>query len=402
MSTPRAFRLLLPLLLGLVGAFTVVAAPREAAAQGTCRCNRGCHNFPGQCVQSGTGCAAGYAPFCGTRPDACQAGWVSCSGTCTCVRIPGYDAGVPPTDVPGVDVPGVDVPGTDVPTPTDTGTPVDTGFPQDASVPTDLGTPVDVGPRPDTGTPVDAGTPMDVGPRPDTGTPVDRPVIPGEDVPVSMPDGAAPVDRPVIPGEDVPVSMPDGSTPLDRPVVPGEDVPPPQDAGFAPDGAPMCVCPGGICIAGRCITERCDYQKELGFLCPGSDRVCRVVDGEPYCVPPCLGLTCTMGEFCDETTADQCVADTCDTRNCPVGTVCRRNRCITADDAGAARPDGGDLQDGGGLDGSTGPNTGNDDGGCGCRAAGAPASRGAAGMLLVGLMMALGARRRGRTSKEAA
>ena len=353
-------------------------------------------------MQSGTGCAAGYAPFCGTRPDACQAGWVSCSGTCTCVRIPGYDAGVPPTDVPGVDVPGVDVPGTDVPTPTDTGTPVDTGFPQDASVPTDLGTPVDVGPRPDTGTPVDAGTPMDVGPRPDTGTPVDRPVIPGEDVPVSMPDGAAPVDRPVIPGEDVPVSMPDGSTPLDRPVVPGEDVPPPQDAGFAPDGAPMCVCPGGLCIAGRCITERCDYQKELGFLCPGSDRVCRVVDGEPYCVPPCLGLTCTMGEFCDETTADQCVADTCDTRNCPVGTVCRRNRCITADDAGAARPDGGDLQDGGGLDGSTGPNTGNDDGGCGCRAAGAPASRGAAGMLLVGLMMALGARRRGRTSKEAA
>jgi MYXO-CTERM domain-containing protein len=360
MSTPRAFRLLLPLLLGLVGTLTVVAAPREAAAQGTCRCNRGCHNFPGQCVQSGTGCAAGYAPFCGTRADACQTGWVSCNGTCTCVRIPGYDAGVPPTDVPGVDVS----------MPTDTGTPVDTGFPVDASVPTDLGTPVDVGPRPDT------GMPTDTGPRPDTG---------------------APVDRPVIPGEDVPVSMPDGAVPFDRPVVPGEDVPPPQDAGFAPDGAPACVCPGGLCIAGRCITERCDYQKELGFLCPGSDRVCRIVDGEPYCVPPCLGLTCTMGEFCDETTADQCVADTCDTRNCPVGTVCRRNRCVTADDAGAARPD-----DGGGFDGSVGPNTGNDDGGCGCRAAGAPASRGgAAGMLLVGLMMALGARRRGRTSKEA-
>jgi MYXO-CTERM domain-containing protein len=66
-----------------------------ANAQGVCKCNNGCHAYPGQCTHSND-CDPGYAPTCDTRPDGgCpQVGWVSCSGGCTCTPIPGWDAGV--------------------------------------------------------------------------------------------------------------------------------------------------------------------------------------------------------------------------------------------------------------------------------------------------------------------
>lgn len=98
MHTPK---LLLPALFAATLALSqlfALATPSQALAQGTCSCNNGCHARPGQCVMNGgNGCAAGYAPFCETRATSCPTmGWVSCSGSCACVPIPGYDAGTPP------------------------------------------------------------------------------------------------------------------------------------------------------------------------------------------------------------------------------------------------------------------------------------------------------------------
>ena len=81
----------------IAGAFAtllLVATPSIALADpGTCMCNDGCHAFPGQCTHS-NGCSPGYAPQCGERSTTCpEVGWISCDGTCTCVAIPGWDAG---------------------------------------------------------------------------------------------------------------------------------------------------------------------------------------------------------------------------------------------------------------------------------------------------------------------
>ena len=90
-------------LLSIAMLLSAAASASEAGAQGVCRCNNGCHAYPGQCVQgdSSGGCEAGYAPFCDNRGGSCpRTGWISCSGACSCVRIPGYDAGAPPPEMP--------------------------------------------------------------------------------------------------------------------------------------------------------------------------------------------------------------------------------------------------------------------------------------------------------------
>ena len=90
-------------LLSIAMLLSAAASASEASAQGVCRCNNGCHAYPGQCVQGGStgGCEAGYAPFCDNRGGSCpRTGWISCSGSCACVRIPGYDAGAPDAQAP--------------------------------------------------------------------------------------------------------------------------------------------------------------------------------------------------------------------------------------------------------------------------------------------------------------
>lgn len=129
----------------LVAAAVVVASlahPAPAQAQGRCACNRGCHQYPGQCVQpnGGGGCDPGFAPFCGTRATSCpNMGWVSCDGACTCVRVYGSDAGAPdatpgtpdaaPADLGGADAPAalVDAPARDVAPSADGSARVDSG-----------------------------------------------------------------------------------------------------------------------------------------------------------------------------------------------------------------------------------------------------------------------------------
>lgn len=323
-----------------------VVAPSSAMAQGRCRCNSGCHQYPGQCVQSGSsGCESGYAPFCGTRAGDCpRVGFVSCNGECTCVRIG-------PTDAGAVDVPAsFDVPGA-----------------PDAPMSVDR--------------PATADIPMSV----------DRPA---SDVPASFDATVPPVDAPVTTA-DAPV------TPADRPagsdaVTPTSDVPTVSvdapvvlaDGAVVQPDAPPCVCPGGVCIAGRCVTERCVFQMELGFVCNAPGTACRLVDGEPYCVPLCLGLTCEAGQFCDDESNGECVVDRCATTTCPTGLSCYHNQCRRMLSDGGYAPFG---DDGGAPSGDGGAGA-VDDGSCGCRA-GAPSSpRGWLG--LSALCVALLARRR--------
>jgi MYXO-CTERM domain-containing protein len=302
MMLPTRNAIVRPLLIVAAVLASLLAHPADASAQGRCSCNSGCHQYPGQCVQrSATGCDPGFAPFCGTRSATCpNTGWVSCDGECTCVRVPGGDAGV-----------------------------------SDASVP-----------------------PMDA-PRSDASVVVDRPVAadaePRVDVPLMSVDA---------PGSDVVASdqplASDVSTPADRPAATDRPAAS-SDALVATDGG--CVCPGGICLGGVCVTERCTYYPELGFLCAAAGTTCRLIEGEAYCVPVCVGVSCGAGEFCDESSNGQCVRDDCASRTCPAGTSCFHNQC--------GNYDGGVRGDAATADGSaTGAGMTADESGCGCRASG--------------------------------
>lgn len=334
-----------------------------AQAQGRCSCNRGCHQYPGQCVQRrAEGCDPGFAPFCGTRSSSCpRAGWVSCDGECTCVRVSGYDAGT-----------------------------VDAGFPDSAAVDASV---ADVGPSPDDRPAVDVATGSD------SGTSVDRP---------SSADGAVPADRPPTPSDtpapdrpgadvvaasDRPASA-DGPTPdvaADLGVPSGDDASAPADGGPpVTDGG--CECSGGVCVDGACITERCFYNQELGFTCTRAGTMCRLIEGEAYCVPLCADVICEAGKFCDERSGGRCVRDECSTTSCPAGTTCRRNQCeYPGADGGVAVHAATDAATDAAT--ATGGMTAVDDGGCGCRAAGTTDARTAA-WWGAGALLALVRRRR--------
>jgi len=317
----------------LLATLSLLLATGDASAQGRCRCNNGCHSYPGQCVNGSGSCDQGYAPFCDTRPTTdCRTGWVSCAGACTCIRVSSPDGGVAPdapvvSDVPpGADVPRADVsPGADAPPATDA---------PRADVP--LGVDVPAG--------ADVPPGMDV-PRADA--------TPGADVP---------------PGADAPPGMD---------AAPGVDATP-GDAPVASDGP--CACDGGICYFGVCVRDRCEYQRELGFVCAIEGRRCVLQEGEAWCVPGCLGVTCTEATFCEPETGN-CVRDECATIRCPLGSVCALNRCVAAASDGGAAGDGGR------------PVTGVEDGGCGCRAR--PAGGGRLPVLAaLGLLCATRRRRR--------
>lgn len=333
MSLSHRLALVRPFILAASLLLSLLAHPSASAAQGRCSCNNGCHQYPGQCVQrGGTGCDPGFAPFCGTRGATCpNASWVSCSGECTCVRVPGGgDGGV-------LDASTGDLGGADVSAP-----------PTDARL-------VDVS------TGLDRPAATDVPPRVDA--PLMSPDVPSSDVASS--DGPRPADASV---------LPDGAA-LDGPLA--TDAPAPgSDAG--------CECPGGVCIAGVCVTERCTYHPELGFICASSGTSCQLIDSEPYCVPLCLGQTCAEGEFCDESSGGRCVRDECATRTCPAGTTCYRNQCGAYDggvtgSADAGAPDAGMTAE---------------ESGCGCRAAGPTRSMSNGWWGVAALVFAIRRRRR--------
>jgi hypothetical protein len=374
--TLRSAHALLRVILAFSLAAAVTSVGADVSAQGRCNCNNGCHAYPGQCVlRGGAGCETGYAPFCGTRATSCpqNSSWVSCNGECQCVRIPGFDAGVPdggsppPTDssitpprdvttVADIGVPPRDVTVIDAP-------PVTTDVPADRSTPPPVDAPgVD---RPTT--PADVSTP-----------PVDAPGP--RDVPVS------PVDAPVAP-TDAPAAPADASVPGDQPETPEEDAGP-------------CECPSGVCVAGRCITDRCQYSPELGFVCNVAGTACRLIGGEPYCVPFCLGVRCEAGQFCDRSSGGACVTDNCAMIQCPAGLTCYRNQCGRTNDGGfVAEGDGGLLDASAPADGALTPPL-IDDGGCGCRA-GSPGGHSTSGALLLVAGVCVIARRRARQMASA-
>lgn len=327
MMLPAHTAILRPLLIAAAVLASLLSHPADASAQGRCSCNSGCHQYPGQCVQrSATGCDPGYAPFCGTRASTCpNTGWVSCNGECTCVRVPGGgDGGVADASVPPMDVPRTD-----------------------ASVAVDRPAVADAEPR------------------------VDGPLMsvdaPGSDVvassDVAPPGDAAPADRPAV---------------SDRPPASGDALAS-TDAG--------CLCPGGLCVGGVCVTERCSYYPELGFLCTAAGTTCRLIEGEAYCVPVCVGVSCADGEFCDESSGGQCVRDDCASRTCPAGTSCFHNQC--------GNYDGGVRGDAATADGSAaGAGMTAEESGCGCRASGPGRASSAAWWGVAALLFTIRRRKR--------
>ena len=347
LARPRP-RFRMSLALVALSAFGLTASlSAVASAQGRCSCNRGCHQFPGQCVQAGSaGCESGFAPFCGTRPTTCpNASWVSCSGECTCVRVAPVDAGV-----------------------SDAGRP-------DVSLPTDVLASMDVPAAQDVGRSVDVGTTVDV---------------PGRD--------ALPMD---VRGADATTSASDAPVATFDGAVPALDASPHMDATASPSDATAagddgCVCVGGVCIAGVCYRERCAYNPELGFTCATRGTNCRLVGGDPYCVPLCAGVICAAGEFCDERSNGACMVDRCASIVCPVGTTCVYNQCgrwsgadggvFVTEDGGGVRADGG----------ATAPQTATETG-CGCRVGEQSGGDGRWGISAVMLaLLGLGRRRRAR------
>lgn len=356
----------------LIAFVVATSLPAVASAQGRCSCNNGCHQYPGQCVQPGSsGCESGFAPFCATRAGTCpNASWVSCGGECTCVRITPLDAGVP------------DAGRTDASTTTDVPASMDLGVSRDVPASMDARPPADVLVSMDARPPADAPVATDIPGR-------DAPAVdvPGSDVIAPTGDAMIPVsDRPGTP-TDSPEVLVDGGVPvLDAATTP--DSASPSDAPARVDAG--CECVGGACIGDVCYRDRCVYNPELGFICASAGTSCRLVNGEPICVPICAGVTCGAGEFCDERSNGLCVADRCATMQCPIGTTCQRNQCGRWGDGGVAMTDGSVA-----ADGSSAPPTATEDG-CGCRVGQTGGRRGLSAALsaLFALFALSGGRRR--------
>jgi hypothetical protein len=328
-------------LLSALALLLAFAAPTPAVAQGRCRCNMGCHQYPGQCVSNGgAGCDPGYAPFCGTRAGTCpRTGWVTCNGECTCTRIGPGDAGVAPLD---------------------------------ASTPADVSATIDVGPRmdaPASDRPVSEDVVVIDRPRTDSASATDTPA-PGLDTPPGRDAPAVSSDAPAVSSDAPAVSSDAPAVSSDAPAVSSDAVSKSLDALVTPSDAPLvslpdgstavdagvCACDGGPCYLGTCPTTRCRYEMELGFICPLSGHTCRVIADEAWCVPACLDVQCPVGAVCDPRTGT-CGALDCDAqRACPSGARCVMNRCAPAE-----------AGDGGVGDGGATPDAAN--AGCGCRTA---------------------------------
>jgi MYXO-CTERM domain-containing protein len=320
-------------LLSALALLLTFAAPTPAVAQGRCRCNMGCHQYPGQCVSNGGGgCEPGYAPFCGTRAATCpNTGWVTCNGECTCTRVGPGDAGVTPLD---------------------------------ASTAADVPAPLDVGPRmdaPASDRPVREDVVVVDRPRTDSASATDTPTAgldtpPGRDAPAMLSDAPAVLsDAPAV-LSDAPAGSDAGTPPQDTPVTQADAPLVSLPDGAPPGDAAVCACDGGPCYLGTCPTTRCRFETELGFICPLSGHTCRVIADEAWCVPACLDVQCPAGATCDPRTGT-CGALDCDAqRTCPAGARCVMNRCVPVE-----------TGDGGVGDGGATPDTAN--GGCGCRTA---------------------------------
>ena len=279
-------------LLAIFVSLGVTIAPATAAAQGTCRCNNGCHANPGQCVQ-GAGCAVGYAPFCGNRSGSCPtAGWVSCSGACMCVPIPNFDAGTGTdamtSDVPG---PGPDVVRTDV---VSSDVPASMDVPASTDVPASMDVPAGE----------DVQPPPDAPPAADVVTFVDTP--PPRDVQVVCPDGI----------------IIDGICYMERCQYEVE-------IGLYCGTGQRCIADGDGGTSGICVPT-CG-----GNMCPGGS-FCDPVQGCRMGTPNCSTVTCPIGQFCDP--ASGCTSDRCGAIDCPAASMCIHNQCVlnSTPDAGTS------------------------------------------------------------------
>ncbi len=335
-----------PIVIAFAIALLAALTPREAAAQdaGTCSCNNGCHDMPGQCLISGTGCALGYAPLCDYRPSGTcpHVGAVSCNSGCTCTAIPGFDAGsvdvqVPPTDATDVVLPDVVIP--DV-------VGVDT-----------------------------------------VGMDIVLPDVQGIDV-QGLDTQASDVQQPDV--------RPDVNLCPSGVVVDGVCYSTPcqyqNEIGFVCtmsgfscrqiDGMAWCipVCAGMVCPAGAF----CDPV----FGCSN------IPDGGLNCAT----LSCPFGQLCDPVAG--CIADLCTNVSCPIGEYCVRGACIPLPDGSGS--DTGTSSDGGVGDGSR---DGSIDGGrpgqrtgCNCRTAGDTHGmpRGVPTLLVAIAALAITRRRRAR------
>jgi MYXO-CTERM domain-containing protein len=342
-------------LITLTVAFLTLLGARDAFAQGTCVCNNGCHSMPGQCLISGTGCTAGYAPLCDYRPSGTcpQIGSVSCSGMCVCTPIPGYDAGTPDVPMTPMDASG-DVPGgSDVVTPSDTPTPSDVPPGEDGSTPSDVITPGD------------------------TPTPEDVPS--GEDAMT----GTDATDAPVV---DCPTGVVvDGvcySTPCEYQM----------EIGF------VCTMQGFSCrqIDGNawCIPVCAGNMCETGTFCDPTFGCTPTPDGGL----DCTHIECQFGQVCDP--ASGCIMDRCTGVPCPTGQYCVRGECIfppdvVDTDSGSTRMDGGMRADGS-IDGSSADGGHGGQNACACRTPGGGSSPRGLPMALLALGAVIAVRRRSR------
>jgi len=147
-----------------------------------------------------------------------------------------------------------------------------------------------------------------------------------------------------------------------------------------------------VCVAGACV-DKCQCAG-----CPATDQC----EPSGLCNPAaCVGKTCPAGQYC---ASDGTCTDSCTGVTCPAGQACAAGQCapVTTGTGGAAGDGGiglgggislgGGSSGGSGGSGAAGGGSGNlsggttdaaDDGGCGCRAAGA--RRGALGVTLAAL-----------------
>lgn len=135
-----------------------------------------------------------------------------------------------------------------------------------------------------------------------------------------------------------------------------------------------------------------------GVACPQGQK-CTDPDG---CVPNCQGVSCPSGQQCDPNDGT-CKDEPCNP-GCLLPAVCQAGKCVNPE--GGAGGSGGSQDGGPGDDASVGSGghhdsgaTSSDDGGCGCRVAGANAASSAGLLALVAGLSAIVVRRAKRRSR---
>ena len=155
---------------------------------------------------------------------------------------------------------------------------------------------------------------------------------------------------------------------------------------------------GQVCVSGVCVTS-CACR-----TCPTGESC---VEATGACVESaCATVTCDAGAVCKD---GECI-DPCDGAQCPAGELCQDGQCVTQPPTTASSSASGMFAGSGGAGGASatsgsggsGEGSGGNESGCGCRLEAQEISSRGVALTALAVGLAIGARRRRRSTRRRA